>query len=192
MESRPPLHLGVVAIEKGAFRSPSSKIINFTYIYILWHCRIYEKANFYADFLNFYVISLNTYHTLRICINSFSSNINRISCEFMFSNFVMSSPKINNESFRFDCDEIKGKKEKNTLYIREKKESKYMIEKNKGVCVCVREREKEREIKKEKEEKKVITLYIRCSSSASMEWKKKRANIWRKERKNVRKKGVKK
>ena len=30
-----PLHLGVVAIEKGAFKSPSTMVINFTYyIYI--------------------------------------------------------------------------------------------------------------------------------------------------------------
>ena len=27
----PPLHLGVVAIEKGAFGSPSTKVTNFTY-----------------------------------------------------------------------------------------------------------------------------------------------------------------
>ena len=31
MEWCPPLHLGVVAIEKGAFGSPSSKVANFTY-----------------------------------------------------------------------------------------------------------------------------------------------------------------
>ena len=31
MELRPPLHLGVVAIEKGAFGSPSTKVANFTY-----------------------------------------------------------------------------------------------------------------------------------------------------------------
>ena len=30
MELRPPLHLGVVAIEKGAFGSPSTKVANFT------------------------------------------------------------------------------------------------------------------------------------------------------------------
>ena len=29
-----PLHLGVVAIEKGAFGSPSTKVANFIYIYI--------------------------------------------------------------------------------------------------------------------------------------------------------------
>ena len=28
------LHLGVVAIEKGAFRSPSTKVANFTFTYI--------------------------------------------------------------------------------------------------------------------------------------------------------------
>ena len=34
MELRPPLHLGVVAIEKGAFGSPSTMVANF-YIAIL-------------------------------------------------------------------------------------------------------------------------------------------------------------
>ena len=32
--SSTPLHLGVVAIEKGAFESPSTKVANFTYFYI--------------------------------------------------------------------------------------------------------------------------------------------------------------
>ena len=31
MELRPPLHLGVVAIEKGAIGSPSIKVANFTF-----------------------------------------------------------------------------------------------------------------------------------------------------------------
>ena len=31
--SVPPLHFGVVAIEKGAFGSPSTKVANFTYLY---------------------------------------------------------------------------------------------------------------------------------------------------------------
>ena len=35
MELRPPLHLGVVAIEKGAFGSPSTMVANFTYFSIL-------------------------------------------------------------------------------------------------------------------------------------------------------------
>ena len=35
-ELRPPLHLGVVAIEKGAFWSPSTAVANFTYIYIYY------------------------------------------------------------------------------------------------------------------------------------------------------------
>ena len=33
MEQRLPLHLSVVAIENGAFGSPSTKAANFTYIY---------------------------------------------------------------------------------------------------------------------------------------------------------------
>ena len=32
--SAPPLHLGVVAIEKGAFGSPSTMVANFTYFII--------------------------------------------------------------------------------------------------------------------------------------------------------------
>ena len=31
-ESRPPLHLGVVAIKKGVFRSPLTKVANLTFI----------------------------------------------------------------------------------------------------------------------------------------------------------------
>ena len=33
-ELRPALHLGVVAIEKVAFGSPSTKVANFTFFYI--------------------------------------------------------------------------------------------------------------------------------------------------------------
>ena len=32
--SAPPLHLGVVAIEKGAFWSPLTTVTNFTFIYL--------------------------------------------------------------------------------------------------------------------------------------------------------------
>ena len=32
MEHRPPLYLDVVAIEKGAFGSPLTKVANFTYL----------------------------------------------------------------------------------------------------------------------------------------------------------------
>ena len=41
--SSPPLHFGVVAIEKVAFGSPSTKVANFTYIYI--YIYIYKKCN---------------------------------------------------------------------------------------------------------------------------------------------------
>ena len=34
MEYCPTLDIGVVAIEKGAFKSPSTKVTNFTYLYI--------------------------------------------------------------------------------------------------------------------------------------------------------------
>ena len=39
MEWRPPLHLVVVAIEKGTFGSPSTKVANFTLLYIcVYNC----------------------------------------------------------------------------------------------------------------------------------------------------------
>ena len=34
MEYRPPLHLGVVAIENGAFWSPSTLVAYFTYLHV--------------------------------------------------------------------------------------------------------------------------------------------------------------
>ena len=39
--SAPPLHLGVVAIEKGAFGSPSTMVANFTYLYIYIYIYMY-------------------------------------------------------------------------------------------------------------------------------------------------------
>ena len=36
------VYLGVVAIEKGAFGSPSTKVANFTYIYIYIYIYIYK------------------------------------------------------------------------------------------------------------------------------------------------------
>ena len=49
-----PLHLGVVAIEKGAFRSPSTTVPNFTYIYIYIASLInkYIPNILYIDLLN--------------------------------------------------------------------------------------------------------------------------------------------
>ena len=56
-EKRPPLHLSVVAIEKGAFWSPSTTVANFTftfyiyiykyiytYIYIHIHIRVWHSV----------------------------------------------------------------------------------------------------------------------------------------------------
>ena len=37
-EWRPPLHLGVVAIEKGTFESPSTTVTKFTNLYIYEAC----------------------------------------------------------------------------------------------------------------------------------------------------------
>ena len=35
MELHPPLHLSLVAIEKGPFGSPSTKIANFTFFFLV-------------------------------------------------------------------------------------------------------------------------------------------------------------
>ena len=44
MEKRPPLHLIVVAIDKGAFESPSTRVANFTsYIYIYIYIYIVKR-----------------------------------------------------------------------------------------------------------------------------------------------------
>ena len=47
MELRLPPHLGVVAIEKGAFRSPSTKVPIFTYftIYIYIYIQTHAHTN---------------------------------------------------------------------------------------------------------------------------------------------------
>ena len=47
----PPLHLSVVAIEKGAFRSPSSKVTNFTYLLL---CMIF----YLSLYLHFFLFNL--------------------------------------------------------------------------------------------------------------------------------------
>ena len=44
MELHPPLHLGVVAMGKGAFRSPSTKVAYFTYMVL----SIPHKNNFHT------------------------------------------------------------------------------------------------------------------------------------------------
>ena len=47
MELRPPPHQGVVAIEKGAFGSPSTKVANFTYLLFVisdYTNRIYNQS----------------------------------------------------------------------------------------------------------------------------------------------------
>ena len=45
---RPPLHIGIVAIEKGAFGSPSTTVFNFTlqliYIYIYIYIHTYMRV----------------------------------------------------------------------------------------------------------------------------------------------------
>ena len=43
-----PLHLGVVAIGKGTFRSPSTMVTNFTFFF-LFICVIYKIFNFLVN-----------------------------------------------------------------------------------------------------------------------------------------------
>ena len=54
MELLPPLHLGVVTIEKGAFGSPSTKVTNFTfYLNNIVLCKLFalEIASCSNDYL---------------------------------------------------------------------------------------------------------------------------------------------
>ena len=46
--STPPLHLGVVAIENGAFELPSTKVANFTYLFYLNVNKVYKIKLFYS------------------------------------------------------------------------------------------------------------------------------------------------
>ena len=57
MEWCPPLHLGVVAIEKGAFGSPSTMFANFTYFLVL------SRYNWnYTTMFKLFVLDKNTYN----------------------------------------------------------------------------------------------------------------------------------
>ena len=53
MEQRPFLHLGVVAIEKGAFRSPSTKVANnylYTVILIVqFNNHLFVELNYFKN-----------------------------------------------------------------------------------------------------------------------------------------------
>ena len=62
MELRPPLHLRVVAIEKGAFESPLTKVANFTFLFyswlvgllVLWHinlCRLFNAKSIFMQII---------------------------------------------------------------------------------------------------------------------------------------------
>ena len=46
MEKHPPLHLGVVAIGKGDFESPSTKVIDFTFT-LLWWSKSLVRSDFF-------------------------------------------------------------------------------------------------------------------------------------------------
>ena len=54
--SAPPLHLGVVAIEKGAFRSPSTTFANFSYYgsYSQLYCQINKLETKIKDYQNLF------------------------------------------------------------------------------------------------------------------------------------------
>ena len=45
----PPLHLGVVAIEKGAFGSPSTLVANFTYFFTYLTYRFDSKKYYHSE-----------------------------------------------------------------------------------------------------------------------------------------------
>ena len=49
MEKHPPLHLGVVAIEKGAFGSPLTKVTKFTLLYISLLCVLLKNCKYNED-----------------------------------------------------------------------------------------------------------------------------------------------
>ena len=64
MESCPPLHLSVVAIEKGAFRSPLTKGDNFTFTFITNEDKIFWI--FKKKLPNFLVWTLTLKFSLKI------------------------------------------------------------------------------------------------------------------------------
>ena len=43
-EYSPPQHLSVVAIEKGAFESPSTTVTDFTFTYLIWGWATIQKT----------------------------------------------------------------------------------------------------------------------------------------------------
>ena len=73
MELRPPQCLGVVAIEKGAIRSPSTKVANFTFTY-LWHinhCRLFNAKYFlyiYIKYIGFSLVGFYGISTIVGCL----------------------------------------------------------------------------------------------------------------------------
>ena len=84
-----PLHLGAVAIEKGAFRSPSTKVASFTYLLksgksltIFWYilaCNIHilfcnQSSSSYGRYLLFLTIWVSD-HLRGICVINFACYI---------------------------------------------------------------------------------------------------------------------
>ena len=67
--SSAPLHLSVVAIEKGAFGSPSTRVANFTRITIL--ATFYSSMNDYAFYVTNFPYSSNPLQHFHISISMF-------------------------------------------------------------------------------------------------------------------------
>ena len=66
MEQRPPQHLGVVAIEKGAFESPSTKVANLTDLLIntLTHKTLTLQLDMKC--LHRHKMTMNSFNTLAL------------------------------------------------------------------------------------------------------------------------------
>ena len=95
MESHPPLHLGVVAIEKGAFGSPSTKVTNFTIYMSIKHSII--KTLMYSKSINiffFFVLILISYFNVIAkvvtCFSSYTLSHKDLCCiNFVKTQFII-------------------------------------------------------------------------------------------------------
>ena len=76
MEERPAQHFGVVAIEKGTFVSPSTKVANFTYLYRIKISGKEDKSNTYGGFsgnISFFIRGRTTKPVVSIWFIDFST-----------------------------------------------------------------------------------------------------------------------
>ena len=81
MEKRPPLHLGVVVIEKGAFGSPSTTLTNFNFTYDIYGYNLVETM----------IINVLIYD---VCLKIYGTVRNNL-FQFQVTNYI-SLPSINN------------------------------------------------------------------------------------------------